>query len=822
MIEPMGGVSSMNHSNASPLNNTTRYLIGLTVAPVQDFIREARKAQDIWSGSLTLSLMMRAGLLLLRKRDAEVISPYFHEEDETPNERARPKLTNELKAVVHGDEHQARELAKEVCDAILKYWRKEMAAETRNQLIKAEILKESECELWDKQIDAQFQATWAVAPIVGEGFKAEREAIVQVQRLLGAAKLANRFESYLGDSRLKCSLSGQWEALGEPGDGPQRLWGHPGRRERGELAHRMHRLKFAKRELYWNLLSRLEFDGREKLCSSFVVKRLAPVLVLTRGEEGFPNPKDDLKSPLRFPSTLSVAWVEQKQRLARWVVQFPGELKEPLQNVLDAIEAYCNASDAPQGRHWLPCHDEILKEVKENSPDLHPTIEKLLRIEGTFLNDPAGQDRDDIRLDQMGLQLNRQDNPELKDKLKGLKNSFHELKCALDKVQNRANPELAIGEVRLGRTPPLALIRADADRLGELQDKLVKEGGFERVRLLSKFLATKVMPKACDAVERDCMGKVIFAGGDELVAMVPARLALKAVEAIASAYEMSFGNGEFQDLKSHCITASIAVSVIDPTGPLRAAIEHVSELLDGPTKNHARPNPLDSTKIKTRHALGLTIIPGSGNVRQGVIGLTIPCPEQPKIKSDCKQHTEQAKQIKATWRVVADVLEPLADALSLPEGCGIEISPKIYRQWVAEFDELQREANLETEANDRCPSLPENLLPKGDDPGVALGEFARMAERHIQINAIEIKNLIKFQVVTKWLEHLSVTLPNGSDLDSFKNNLIRALTWRLRALLEAGSVVKKNGESQPSRWAEWEQTRGLLLSIVSLATRESR
>ena len=791
--------------------SANRYLIGLTVTPVQDFIKEARKAQDIWSGSLTLSLMMKEGLLWLRNRNAEIISPYYQEQDDTPNERARPKLTNELKAVVHGDEHKARQIAQNACERILKFWREDLAASTKRLLIASQILEESECALWDEQIQAQFQATWAFAPIVGEGSEAEREAIAQVQRGLGASKLANRFESYLGDSRLKCSLSGQWEALGEPGDGPQRLWGHPGRRERGDLAERMRRLRFRNGELYWNLLSRLEFDGREKLCSSFVVKRLAPVLVLTRGEEGFPSPKDDLKSPLRFPSTLSVAWIEQKQRLARWVVASPDQLEQPLRSFLDAIKAYCDASDAPQGRHWLPCHEAILREVRRDCPELCPTIEKLLQIEGTFLNDPAERDRDDTRLDQMGLQSNREDDPQLRDKLKGLKEAFQVLKRELEKVQNEANLKLALGEVRLGRTPPLALIRADADRLGQLQGQLVKEGGFERAGLLSKFLATEVMPKACDAVEEKCMGKIIFAGGDELVAMVPARLALKAVQAIASAYEMPFGDGEFQALETHRITASIAVSVIDPTGPLRAAIEHVSELLDGPTKNHARPNPEDPTKIITRHALGLTIIPGSGNVRQGVIGLTIPRPDQ------------LPDQPRITWRAVADVLEPLADALSLPEGCGIEISPKIYRQWVAEFDELQREANLETKANNRCASLPHELLPNEQHSlNVALGEFQRMAKRHVQIDESKLIHLSRFDDVVRWLEHLEVAMPDESHLDSFQMQLVDALTLRVRALLEAGSIVNKDGESRPHRWAEWEQTRGLLLGLVSLATRESR
>src|SRR4051812_31720600 len=97
------------------MSNSETHLLAFAITPVQRFIREARKAQDLWSGSLLLSHMALAALKHLRAGDPDrpemvLISPSPDALDApTPEERIRPRVTNEAVALVHGDEDATRE-----------------------------------------------------------------------------------------------------------------------------------------------------------------------------------------------------------------------------------------------------------------------------------------------------------------------------------------------------------------------------------------------------------------------------------------------------------------------------------------------------------------------------------------------------------------------------------------------------------------------------------------------------------------------------------------------------------------------------------------
>ena len=159
--------------------------LSFALAPVQTFIAAARSLRDLWSGSLILSWLTFEALLPVIEDlgPAAVIFPYLRgnpmldvwlrrqpaldrlirEPDQSA--RAAPSLPNRFLAVVPtgsgGQEAQA--LARRCEGAAQQAWR-EMAAEVRKQLTPAASRWPGWDALWDTQIDEFWEARSAVLP----------------------------------------------------------------------------------------------------------------------------------------------------------------------------------------------------------------------------------------------------------------------------------------------------------------------------------------------------------------------------------------------------------------------------------------------------------------------------------------------------------------------------------------------------------------------------------------------------------------------------------------------------------------------------------
>ncbi len=127
----------------------------------------------------------------------------------------------------------------------------------------------------------------------------------------------------------------------------------------------------------------------------------------------------------------------------------------------------------------------------------------------------------------------------------------------------------ALNEIRIGKPSSFyALLLADGDRLGEL----VGRRGGERVgRGLSRF--TGRVP----GILRACDGETVYAGGDDVFAMLPAPIALQAAEKLAHAWRDAF-----DDVPE--ATLSAAVVFVHVRYPLSAAIREAHRLLDAVAK----------------------------------------------------------------------------------------------------------------------------------------------------------------------------------------------------------------------------------------------
>ena len=142
------------------------------------------------------------------------------------------------------------------------------------------------------------------------------------------------------------------------------------------------------------------------------------------------------------------------------------------------------------------------------------------------------------------------------------------------------------------RPPPVfyALLLADGDRLGKLVSEL---GGPEVSNALASFTA-----KVPDVVKRHD-GVTVYAGGDDVLAMLPVPGALSCAGDLAKAYRGSFQNGA---------TISAAVVFAHVRLPLRSALDEAHRLLDTVAKDGNGRNSLAAGVLKPggRHCQWVT------------------------------------------------------------------------------------------------------------------------------------------------------------------------------------------------------------------------
>lgn len=171
-----------------------KYLFLFTISPVQSFIAQARKTQDLFAGSALLSELCRLALQKVQARyHGQVIFPSSE----------MGSLPNRFLAVLEGeDDETLREIG--------GYLEDDFRADL--DLIAQVILNSlhlPEPEGFRQQVKDYFQVFWAFHPLEGNYEQAYRT----VERLVGQAKSVRPFKQPLPESGRKCSLTGEHEAL---------------------------------------------------------------------------------------------------------------------------------------------------------------------------------------------------------------------------------------------------------------------------------------------------------------------------------------------------------------------------------------------------------------------------------------------------------------------------------------------------------------------------------------------------------------------------------------------------------------------------------
>ena len=157
-------------------------LLKLQIGPVQDFIAQARTTRDLWSGSYLLSWLMAHAMAKVREihPQADFVFPHISEQPlvrfleqrrqpgDTDEQILTPNLPNLFLAVLECDTARAQELAKsaeEVFHATKGEWGKIASACLGFLDSNGTSFDPAQLKRWAFQIARQWQVTWQLWPI---------------------------------------------------------------------------------------------------------------------------------------------------------------------------------------------------------------------------------------------------------------------------------------------------------------------------------------------------------------------------------------------------------------------------------------------------------------------------------------------------------------------------------------------------------------------------------------------------------------------------------------------------------------------------------
>ncbi len=356
----------------------------------------------------------------------------------------------------------------------------------------------------------------------------------------------------------------QWVAGADPGDGSDAAWldrrknwrTHWSPEEDGdhcttmgdrqELSGFVRSRERSDQDAFWRALrtrtGRLDLRDGERLCAIALVKRLFPRLEPTELEQTI----GWRISTTNWPSTAYMSAVPWLAHVAAHT-----EHRAKLQDYVETVRKAVGPST----------FSKLSGERAARLPRLAPLgaaadLDGNLFLEAALANPRATPLSDDVRLPG---EADGKDDPDAAPRVR-LSSALHEL-------------SETVGAAR----PFYALLLMDGDRLGEL----LQENGEERV---SEALAEFV--RRVPDIVHDNDGMTVYAGGDDVLAMLPVDRAIDCATALRRVYGKVFASRAFVegDKEGVSATASCAIVFAHYRNPLREVLALAHRELDETAK----------------------------------------------------------------------------------------------------------------------------------------------------------------------------------------------------------------------------------------------
>ncbi|GBE12361.1 CRISPR-associated protein [bacterium BMS3Abin13] len=525
-------------------------LMVYALTPVQDFIGRARKLRDYWSGSVILSWLAFEGIkaVIYRYGADHIVYPSLHGQplvegllrewqmnadwlDKGMEQAGVASFPNKFVCIVPAGEE--KEAAAAIREAVQKAWLN-LGELVLNLLLSKTGDNPEMAEQFRRQISTYWEYNWGAAPLVRGAERAQVEELLNrksidpafkfwqdsqdlytssgegqlysvshrlAQAMLAAGKSC-RADQRGKEKGIKCDLFGEFEILHDPhGDKNPRASADP-------FWQRM-RERFGESE----------FGKTERLCALAVIKRLT-----------YRACRDDHDHPLQkmfknadiFPSTTEMAlydWWRQLEQRAK-DQDNPDKAKELAEALADF--------------RWPDKKEKIRQKLAQWYHELNEP--EISGRQGHHITEIEEKERTAAR--QIINKLH---------KIKDVHKYYAVLLMDGDRMGRLVNGETLGSTWKTVLHPRLAdRLRLDADF--EKKFKKLWQKRLDKKRLISPAVHAAISEALGDfslhtvpeIIEKKYHGRLIYAGGDDVCAVLPVSRALDAAREIAAAYSWGF------------------------------------------------------------------------------------------------------------------------------------------------------------------------------------------------------------------------------------------------------------------------------------------
>lgn len=186
----------------------TNYLFLFTISPVQSFIAQARKTQDLYAASQLLSDLIHYSMCFTEvcagKSNVEFIFPYETNIDGSDNKLNKSYPNRFLAFIKNNDKSKVKQIGN-----CVEHLLKNKFADIARAIFERYVYQQTQPNAFKEQISKFLEVYWVAIPCE------ENEYLVKYQQIesyLGQVKSLRKFEQ-LSELGRKCSLSGEMNVL---------------------------------------------------------------------------------------------------------------------------------------------------------------------------------------------------------------------------------------------------------------------------------------------------------------------------------------------------------------------------------------------------------------------------------------------------------------------------------------------------------------------------------------------------------------------------------------------------------------------------------
>jgi CRISPR-associated protein Cmr2 len=493
------------------------------IGPVQEFIICARRTQDYWCGSYLLSYLNCCAINMLleesekskRNNGRALIYPavanqqvyeYVNRinrkskkpwEDPPKDKELNPTIPNRLVGLLpDGDAESILSIISAKVPCRFKEIAFHVLSELYDQLFNGAQPRLSGSgyrkDVWDnivkRQIEEFFEVYWTISPADNGSYD---QSYLSAIRFFEARRAIKNFPSNINKAEPghKCTLCGEREPLNAQVDGSI---------DRHQLSDFWQKVREATGHY---------FKEGEHLCAICTTKRLAPYYVFKRRSD--------------MPSTSTIAVSDFILSVSCQYQHAPQKFKTD--NGVDVLKDFLDKAQAASNKLREPFEVEPPPLIKSAIGDTLP-LDKLKRLEGDWL----------YREHYENLERRHAvDGDTSKALRKMLSDARQALQVLLDTLKS-------VGAGALPSPQPAkyyGLVRFDGDDMGEHISNCKSKDDHQA---LSKAMSDFSVGGAPQAIEESHLGKIVYFGGDEGVALVPMSQILDSIRDCRSKFVESF------------------------------------------------------------------------------------------------------------------------------------------------------------------------------------------------------------------------------------------------------------------------------------------